>query len=128
LENTKRGIYTGIIGFITPENDFTFNIAIRTLEIKEKNKASMGIGGGILYDSVIEDEWKEALLKAKFIKNLNKDIVILETIGKKGDFIEYEKEHIERMENSLKVFSTTRKRVRILPKRDISSKPQWPLL
>ena len=119
LEKEKRGIYTGIIGFITPENDFTFNIAIRTLEIDKNtfSKASMGIGGGILYDSNVESEWEEALLKSKFLRNLNEDIVILETMLKKDGKIEYEKEHINRMNNSMKFFSTNKKRIRILKPR-----------
>lgn len=50
LEITSRGIYTGAIGFISKEESI-FNIAIRTIEIKN-NEARMGIGGGIVWDSI----------------------------------------------------------------------------
>ncbi len=122
LENEKRGIYTGIIGFITPKNDFTFNIAIRTLKISKNTpqKAHLGIGGGILYDSNIESEWNEALLKSKFIRNLNEDLIILETIPEKNGKIEYEQEHMERMKKSMDFFSTEKHRIRIVRTDSIS--------
>ena len=52
LEKSPRKIYTGNIGFITPKKLATFNVAIRTLLINSKtNKAQMGIGSGVVYDS-----------------------------------------------------------------------------
>ncbi|MEI6863509.1 MAG: chorismate-binding protein, partial [Candidatus Omnitrophota bacterium] len=66
LENEDRKIYTGAIGYITPERDMFFNIPIRTI-LLEKGRAEMGIGGGIVWDSTPEGEWNEGLLKAKFI-------------------------------------------------------------
>ncbi len=132
LEKEKRGIYTGIIGFITPENDFTFNIAIRTIvaypptiqSLSSDKKAKMGIGGGILYDSDIKDEWNEALLKAKFLRNLNEDIVVLETMLSKNGKIEYEKEHLNRLNKSLEFFSTDKKRIRVLEPRKSPKNPK----
>jgi len=66
LENEDRKIYTGAIGYITPERDMFFNIPIRTI-LLEEGRAEMGIGGGIVWDSTPEGEWSEGLLKAKFI-------------------------------------------------------------
>ncbi len=66
LENRQRGIYTGAIGYITPENDMCFNVAIRTAELY-KNKVVLGVGGGILHDSIAHDEFEEMQLKAKFL-------------------------------------------------------------
>ncbi|MBP9726520.1 MAG: aminodeoxychorismate synthase component I [Gammaproteobacteria bacterium] len=66
LENRQRGVYTGAIGYITPENDMCFNVAIRTAELY-KNKITLGVGGGILYDSIAPDEFEEMQLKAKFL-------------------------------------------------------------
>jgi len=114
LEDDKRGIYTGIIGFITSNNDFTFNIAIRTIiSQKKSNIGVLGIGGGILYDSDIESEWEEALLKSKFLRSLNDNITILETIRLKDDGTpEYLDEHNKRLNRSLDFFSTEKKRVK----------------
>jgi para-aminobenzoate synthetase/4-amino-4-deoxychorismate lyase len=69
LEGEDRRIYTGTIGYITPERDMYFNIPIRTLLI-EDGKGEMGIGGGIVWDSTPEGEWAEGLLKARFFSEL----------------------------------------------------------
>ncbi len=65
LEKEERKIYTGAIGYITPDKDMFFNIPIRTLLI-QGDQGEMGIGGGIVWDSTPEGEWNEGLLKAKF--------------------------------------------------------------
>ena len=66
LEKEERRIYTGAIGYITPDRDMYFNIPIRTLLITN-GSGEMGIGGGIVWDSTPEGEWDEGLLKAKFL-------------------------------------------------------------
>lgn len=69
VERCERKIYTGAIGYITPEKDMYFNIPIRTI-LLEGNKAEMGIGGGIVWDSTPDGEWDEGMLKGKFIASL----------------------------------------------------------
>ncbi len=69
LEREERKIYTGAIGYITPDRDMVFNIPIRTL-LLEKGRGEMGIGGGIVWDSTPEGEWAEGRLKAKFFTDL----------------------------------------------------------
>ncbi|MDD5282303.1 MAG: chorismate-binding protein [Candidatus Omnitrophica bacterium] len=71
LEKEERKIYTGAIGYITPEKDMFFNIPIRTLLIQGA-QGQMGIGGGIVWDSTPAGEWSEGLLKAKFLTDLAK--------------------------------------------------------
>lgn len=66
LEQEERRIYTGAIGYITPQKDFFFNIPIRTLLLRN-GKGEMGIGGGIVWDSSPLGEWNEGLLKARFV-------------------------------------------------------------
>ncbi|MDD5505918.1 MAG: chorismate-binding protein [Candidatus Omnitrophica bacterium] len=66
LELEERKIYTGAIGYISPDKDLFFNIPIRTVLIKG-GTAEMGIGGGIVWDSTAQGEWEEGLLKAKFL-------------------------------------------------------------
>ena len=70
LEKDQRKIYTGAIGYIAPDKDMFFNIPIRTLLI-QNNRAEMGIGGGIVWDSTPAGEWNEGLLKAKFLTDLS---------------------------------------------------------
>lgn len=64
LEGIKRNIYTGSIGYFDFRGNCDFNIVIRTI-IKKDNKAFFGVGGGITYDSIEEDEYNETLDKAK---------------------------------------------------------------
>ena len=64
LEDYKRGIYSGAIGYITPEQDFDFNVVIRTAII-EKGKLVFPVGGAITSDSIPEEEWEETLVKSK---------------------------------------------------------------
>lgn len=66
LEKEPRNIYTGSLGFISPDGFAKFNVTIRTILISN-NYGEMGIGGGIVYDSDIKDEFSEAKLKAKFL-------------------------------------------------------------
>ena len=71
LEKEERKIYTGAIGYITPDKDLFFNIPIRTLLIQDE-QAEMGIGGGIVWDSTPEGEWQEGVLKAEFLTSFSK--------------------------------------------------------
>jgi len=64
LEGLKRNIYTGIIGYFDFRGNADFNIAIRTI-VKKDNKAYFGVGGGITFDSIEEDEYLETIDKAK---------------------------------------------------------------
>jgi len=68
LETTPRRIYTGSIGYISPDRKASFNVAIRTALInRETNTAEYGVGGGIVWDSTSTDEYAEALLKARVL-------------------------------------------------------------
>ena len=64
LEGVKRNIYTGSIGYFDFRGNCDFNIVIRTI-VKKDNKAFFGVGGGITYDSIEEDEYNETLDKAR---------------------------------------------------------------
>jgi para-aminobenzoate synthetase component 1 len=64
LEPTMRGVYTGCIGFIDPNDSSDFNIAIRTF-IKKGHKVYLQVGGGIVHDSNEKDEYQETFDKAK---------------------------------------------------------------
>ena len=67
LENYSRDIYTGAIGYIHKNGDMNYNIPIRTLSIYD-NIGVYPVGGGIVWDSKIKNEWKEAQLKSKILE------------------------------------------------------------
>ena len=69
LENYSRDLYTGSIGYINKNGDLNFNIAIRTMTIKN-NKGSYPVGGGIVWDSNAKDEWKETKIKSEILSSL----------------------------------------------------------
>jgi para-aminobenzoate synthetase / 4-amino-4-deoxychorismate lyase len=72
IENEDRHIYTGAIGYITPQRDMYFNIPIRTILLRGE-RGEMGIGGGIVWDSTAEGEWNEGMLKSRFLTDLASD-------------------------------------------------------
>jgi len=68
LELRQRGLYCGSIGWLAPNGDFSFNIAIRTLVLKDKSHGYYAVGGGIVHDSVAEEEWQECFWKARLLQ------------------------------------------------------------
>ena len=69
LEETKRGLYSGAVGYFTPTNDFDFNVVIRSiLYNKEKKYISYSVGSAITAKSIPEKEYEECLLKAKAMR------------------------------------------------------------
>jgi para-aminobenzoate synthetase / 4-amino-4-deoxychorismate lyase len=98
LESRARGVYTGAIGFMTPNRSAVFNVAIRTLELKG-GSASMGVGGGIVADSDPEDEYRECLLKASFITCEHSSFDLIETILWDGE-LKWLDLHLNRLESS----------------------------
>lgn len=81
LENTPRKIYTGSIGYISPQRKAKFNVAIRTVVInRESRRAEYGVGGGIIWDSTNVDEYAEALLKAHVLVEQPPPFSLLETM------------------------------------------------
>ena len=64
-ELSKRGLYSGAVGYITPEDDFDFNVVIRSMLYNaQRQYLSFQVGGAIVYDSIPEQEYEESLLKA----------------------------------------------------------------
>lgn len=71
LEETKRGLYSGAVGYFTPNGDFDFNVVIRSiLYNQEKKYASFSVGSAITSQSVPEKEYEECLLKAKAMREV----------------------------------------------------------
>ncbi len=78
LEKKPRGVYCGAIGWCSNE-EMCFNVPIRTITLAGK-KGSMGLGAGIVYDSDPEEEWRECLLKGKFLSNPCPGFELIETM------------------------------------------------
>jgi para-aminobenzoate synthetase component I len=73
-EKTKRGIFSGAVGYISPEGDFDFNVVIRSIMYNvTSNYLSYQAGSGITFYSDPEMEWEECLLKAEAIKKVLED-------------------------------------------------------
>ena len=71
LEETKRGLYSGAVGYFTPNSDFDFNVVIRSiLYNQERNYVSFSVGSAITSQSVPEREYEECLLKAKAMREV----------------------------------------------------------
>lgn len=71
LEETKRGIYSGAIGYFTPDNDFDFNVVIRSILYNSTKKyVSYSVGGAITAKSIPEKEYEECLIKAKAMREV----------------------------------------------------------
>ena len=71
LEESKRGLYSGAIGYFTPEADFDFNVVIRSiLYNSENNYASFSVGGAITAQSKPEKEYEECMVKAKAMRQV----------------------------------------------------------
>jgi para-aminobenzoate synthetase component I len=70
-EKTKRGIFSGAVGYISPDGDFDFNVVIRSIMYNESSGyLSFQTGSAITFYSDPEKEWEECLLKAEAMKKV----------------------------------------------------------
>ncbi len=71
LEATKRGLYSGTVGYFTPDNDFDFNVVIRSILYNQSNRyVSYSVGGAITAKSDPMKEYEECLIKAKAMREV----------------------------------------------------------
>ncbi|MBI9020883.1 MAG: aminodeoxychorismate synthase component I, partial [Verrucomicrobia bacterium] len=103
LEASSRGIYTGSIGFVAPNGNAQFNVAIRTAVIQD-GKAEYGIGGGIVWDSDADAEYEEALSKAAILTKKMPPFDLLETMLYEGGQIFLLERHLKRLADSADYF------------------------
>lgn len=106
LEPSPRNVYTGAIGWIGPGRTARFNVAIRTACVDHKSGvAEFGTGGGIVWDSDAELEFKETLDKASILRGTWPDFQLLETLlwtPVEGYFLH--ERHLSRMHGSADYF------------------------
>jgi para-aminobenzoate synthetase component 1 len=70
-EQTKRGIFSGAVGYISPDRDFDFNVVIRSIMYNAASGyLSFQAGSGITFYSDPEKEWEECLMKAEAMKKV----------------------------------------------------------
>ena len=71
LEETKRGLYSGAVGYFTPDNDFDFNVIIRSILYNAKKQyVSYSVGSAITAQSNPINEYEECLIKAKAMREV----------------------------------------------------------
>jgi para-aminobenzoate synthetase component 1 len=68
-ERSRRGIFSGAVGYVTPKGDFDFNVVIRSILYNAESKyLSYQVGSGITFYSDPESEYEECLIKAEGIR------------------------------------------------------------
>jgi para-aminobenzoate synthetase/4-amino-4-deoxychorismate lyase len=102
LEPEARGVYTGAIGYASPNGDAIFNVAIRTI-VLNGNSGEMGIGSGIVFDSVASQEYEECQLKACFLTQPQPTFELLESLLWDGSYQRLDS-HLARMKSSAEFF------------------------
>lgn len=75
LEKEPRGVYCGAIGYASSDGNAAFSVPIRTATLRRNDLGyvgRLGIGSGVVWDSVAESEYEECLLKARFLTDLGR--------------------------------------------------------
>jgi para-aminobenzoate synthetase/4-amino-4-deoxychorismate lyase len=81
LEGGPRGVYTGAVGFVAPDGNACFSVAIRTAVVDhEAGNLTFGVGSGIVWDSDGPSEYDECLLKAAILNHPSRVFELLETM------------------------------------------------
>ncbi|GGY90191.1 aminodeoxychorismate synthase component I [Pseudoduganella plicata] len=115
LEPAPRGLYTGAIGWFDPApagasfGDFCLNVPIRTLSLQPPvngvRRGEMGVGAGIVYDSMAADEYDECGLKARFLTGLSNDFELFETMyATREEGARHVERHLARLAGSARYF------------------------
>ena len=105
LEARQRGVYTGAIGYITPQGEAEFSVGIRTASIANGN-VHFGVGSGITFDSDPAKEYAECLVKTGFVhREPDPPFDLFETLLlEEGRYVLLE-EHLDRIAQSAEHFS-----------------------
>lgn len=115
LEDTPRGTYCGGLGYIDPDGSACFNVAIRTLILKD-GKLRYNVGSGLVLDSEATDEYAECLLKADVLKPLTTELIETFHSNASPDRLEAHKSRLRDAAKALKYhFNETALSKAILP-------------
>jgi para-aminobenzoate synthetase/4-amino-4-deoxychorismate lyase len=101
LEASPRGPYCGMIGRLAPDGEAAFNVAIRTLTLRDGARvARLGLGSGIVADSVAREEWRECLAKGAFVETDRRfDLIETMRFDPQDGVVDLDR-HIERLKAS----------------------------
>jgi len=80
LETSSRGVYCGAIGYISPDREALFSVAIRTAVIDSNNRGEVGVGGGITWYSNPNAEFGECHAKSAFLTRDSSYFCLIETL------------------------------------------------
>lgn len=97
LEQRDRGVYTGAIGFWSPNGEALFSVAIRTV-VLDSGRLTMGIGSGLVADSSVTSEYNECLLKADFLRD--QSLGLIETMRCDHGRCNLLQLHLDRLQSS----------------------------
>ncbi|WP_240327732.1 aminodeoxychorismate synthase component I [Dechloromonas sp. HYN0024] len=100
LEIAPRGLYTGALGWLAPDGDFRLNVAIRTLELGADGHGKLGVGSGIVADSLAAAEWQECLLKSRFLRDCDPGLLLIETLRREDGRYPRLAGHLQRLQRS----------------------------
>ena len=114
-EASPRGLYTGSIGWLEPPRDgaqlgpFGMSVAIRTLVLGPLGadglrRGEMGVGGGIVHDSVADDEFAECGWKARFLTAHDPGFTLFETMHARDGVVQHRERHLQRLARSSHAF------------------------
>lgn len=106
LETSPRHFYTGMAGYCLADGTSRFNVMIRTVTVDKKAQvAEYGVGGGIVWDSVEQQEYDECLTKAAVLTHMPPQFSLLETLRyDPPSGFAYVAEHCERAADSAQYF------------------------
>lgn len=119
LEAEPRGLYTGAIGWFDPPaqtgalGDFCLSVPIRTLQLQAPlndaepamRRGVLGVGAGIVYDSVAQEEYAECHLKARFLTGLLPQFDLFETMhATQEEGCRHQSRHLHRLQASAQYF------------------------
>ncbi|TFW06580.1 aminodeoxychorismate synthase component I [Oxalobacteraceae bacterium OM1] len=109
LEASPRGLYTGTIGWFDGLGAFCLSVPIRTLVLQPPvdgvRAGELGVGAGIVHDSVAREEFAECALKAGFLTGLPHAFELFETMrGSRAEGVPLLERHLARLEASAAYF------------------------
>lgn len=117
VETGERDVYCGAIGFITPD-EMVFSVPIRILQKKAKEACyRYRVGGAVVWDSDIQDEWEETITKTKFLET---DFSLIETVKVEKGKMFLGDRHLERLKNAAAIlgFKYNEELSAIIPQQD----------
>lgn len=103
IEGYSRGVYCGAIGYILPNNDMRFSVAIRTLNAKYSypQELMLGVGGGITIQATPQEEWQEIMTKLNFVRKwYHPEFRLIESFLVANATIHNLERHLDRLDNS----------------------------